>query len=189
MSHGLRSRFVDAGVGRHVSIVVFAVKGERVAEPFGELDTRLPSGGSLEFRRVGVKAADVDDFLLGRPIDVCHLPGAGNPHEKGGEVSVADWLIATDVERFAVAGLGRPGAEKRIGRIVDVHEIAQLRSVAEDLNRLVLECQADEPADESLAVMADQLSRSIDVGEAKGTGPDAEHVVVNEMVGTHQPPC
>ena len=42
--------------------------------------------------------------------------------------------------------------------------------------------QPDEPADEALAVVLDQLARSVDVGEAQRAGADVEDVVVEEVV-------
>ena len=55
---------------------------------------------------------------------------------------------------LAVARVGRAGAQERIDRIVDVDEVAHLRAVAEHLDLAVLEREADEPADEALAVVA-----------------------------------
>ena len=42
--------------------------------------------------------------------------------------------------------------------------------------------QPDEPGDEALAVVLDQLARTVDVGQAQRAGAHAEHVVVHEMV-------
>ena len=43
-------------------------------------------------------------------------------------------LVAADVEDFAVARVGRARAQERVGGIVHVDEVAQLRAVAEDLD-------------------------------------------------------
>jgi hypothetical protein len=62
------------------------------------------------------------------------------------------WLIgvAADVEDLAVARVAGAGAQERVGGVVDVDEVAQLRAVAVDLDRRVLDGQPDEPADEAL---------------------------------------
>ena len=93
-----------------------------------------------------------------------------------------DRLIAADVEHLAVAGVARPGPQKRISGIVDEHEVAALRSIAVDLNRPAFDGQPDEPADEALTIVTDQLTRAVDVREAQRTGADAEDVVVHEVV-------
>src|SRR6185369_17745841 len=95
---------------------------------------------------------------------------------------MADRPVATNVEHLAVAAVAGAGTKKCIGRIVDVDEIAQLRTVAEDLNRLVLERETDEPADEALAIVTNQLPRAVDIGQAQRAGAHAEDVVVDEMV-------
>ncbi len=102
------------------------------------------------------------------------------------------WLIgsiAADVEDLAVARVGRAGAQERRRGIVDVDEVAQLRAVAEDLNLGALDGEADEPADEALPIVPDQLTRAVDVGQAQRAGAHAEDVVVEEMVGTRRPLC
>ena len=75
-----------------------------------------------------------------------------------------------------------PAAQERFDRIVDVDEIADLRAVAEDLDLLVLEHEPDEPADEALAVVPQQLARAVDVGQPQRAGAHAEDVVVDQMV-------
>src|SRR6185437_15361209 len=55
-------------------------------------------------------------------------------------------------------------------------------SVAEDVDLAVLDRQADEPADETLAIVPDQLTRPVDVGEPQRAGADAEHVIVEQVI-------
>ena len=98
------------------------------------------------------------------------------------EIAVRDRLGAADVEHLAVAGVARARPQERIRRVVDEHEVAHLRAVAEDLDFLVLDGQADEPADEALAVVLDQLARAVDVGQPQRAGAHAEDVVVEQMV-------
>ena len=45
-----------------------------------------------------------------------------------------------------------------------------------------LDGETDEPSDEALAVVPDQLARPVHVGESQRAGADAEDVVVEEMV-------
>ena len=98
------------------------------------------------------------------------------------EIAVADRLVAADVEDFAVARVGRARPQERVRGIVDVDEIAQLRAVAEDLDLAALDREPDEPADEALAVVPDQLARAVDVGQPQRAGADAEDVVVEQVV-------
>ena len=95
---------------------------------------------------------------------------------------MTDRLVAADVEHFAVAGVGCPRPQERLRGIVHVDEIAQLRAVAENLDLAPFDSQADEPPDEALAVVLDQLARAIHVGEAQRRGADAEHIVVEQVV-------
>ena len=95
---------------------------------------------------------------------------------------MADRAIAADVEHFPVARIARPGAKKRVGDVVYVHEVAQLGAVAVDLDRLVLDREPDEPRDEPLATVFDQLPRAVDVRQAKRARAHAEDVVVQQVV-------
>src|SRR5258708_6385293 len=95
---------------------------------------------------------------------------------------MAHGLVAADVEYLAVAGVARARPQERVRRIVDEDEVAQLRAVAVDLDRPILDGETDEPADESLAVVADQLARAVDVGQAERAATDPEHVVVDQVV-------
>ena len=74
------------------------------------------------------------------------------------------------------------GPQERVGGIVDVDEVAQLRAVAEDLDLASLDREPDEPADEALAVVLDQLPRAVDVGQPQRGGAHAEDVVVEQVV-------
>ena len=62
--------------------------------------------------------------------------------EQRDQVAMADRLVAADVEHFAVAGVGRARPQERVGGIVDVDEVAQLRAVAEDLDLAALDAPA-----------------------------------------------
>ncbi len=98
------------------------------------------------------------------------------------EIAMARSARAADVEHLAVARVGRARPQERVDDVVDVDEVAHLRAVAEDLDLLSLERQPDEPADEALAVVPDQLPRAVDVGQPQRAGADAEHVVVDDVV-------
>ena len=95
---------------------------------------------------------------------------------------MADWFVAADVVRLAVAPVAGARPQECVSRVIHVDKVANLRTVAVDLNGPSLERQTDEPPDESLAVVADQLPRAVDIREAKRAGADAEHVVVDQMV-------
>mgnify|MGYP003693856247 CR=1 FL=1 len=95
---------------------------------------------------------------------------------------MADRLVAADVEHLAVARVRGARPQERVGGIVHVHEVAQLRAVAEDLNLAAFDREPDEPADEALAVVLDQLPRTVDVGQPERAGADVEDVVVEQMV-------
>ena len=95
---------------------------------------------------------------------------------------MADRLETTNVERFAVGRVAGARTQERIHRVVDVDEVTKLRAVAEDLDFLVLEHEADEPGNETLAAVFQQLPRTVDVGQAQRGGAHAEHVVVDQMV-------
>ncbi len=105
------------------------------------------------------------------------------------EITVAHGLVAADVEHLAVARVRGAGPKERVGGIVDVHEVAKLRTVAEDLNLATLDREPDEPPDEALAAVLHQLARTVDVGQPEGGRAHVEDVVVEQMVGTRPPPC
>ena len=98
------------------------------------------------------------------------------------EIAVRDRLDAADVEHLSVAGVVGARPQERVSRIVDEDEVAELRSVAVDLDLAVLDGETDEPGDESLPVVLQQLARAVHVGQAQRAGADAEHVVVEQMV-------
>src|SRR5207244_4387626 len=104
--------------------------------------------------------------------------GSRDLDEQRREITEADRLIPSDVERSAVARICGTRPKERVRRVVDVDEVAKLRSIAVDLNRFALDREADEPADESLTVVFEKLARTVHVGQPQRTGADAEHVVV-----------
>ena len=59
---------------------------------------------------------------------------AGDADQEVRQIPVADRCIAPDVEDVAVTHVCRAGAQKGIGGVVDIDEIAHLRSIAEDLD-------------------------------------------------------
>ncbi len=114
-----------------------------------------------------------------------HVPdaaGAGDVDQQRHEIFVRNGLRAADVEDLAVAGVGGARPKERIRGIVDVDEIANLGAVAEDLDLVPFQRQADEPADESLAIVPDQLARTVHVGQAQRARPHLEDVVVQQVV-------
>ena len=70
----------------------------------------------------------------------------------------------------------------RVSGIVNVYEVAQLRTIAKDLNLLVLERETYEPGEEALPVVLDQLTGAVHVGQAERTGAHAEDVVVHQVI-------
>src|SRR5688572_7500838 len=95
---------------------------------------------------------------------------------------MGDRLDAADVEYLPVRRVGRASPQERIRRIVDVDEIAQLFAAAVNLNLAVLDRLTDEPADEALAIVLEELPRPVDVGQPQRAGADAEHVVVDQVI-------
>ena len=69
-------------------------------------------------------------------------PDPASVDEELRQFAVADRRVAADVEHAAVADVGRAGAQEGVGGVVDVDEVAQLRSVAEDLNLAALDAPA-----------------------------------------------
>src|SRR5262249_11970610 len=90
--------------------------------------------------------------------------------------------IAANIEDLAVARIVGCASQKGIGGIIHVHEIAELGTVAVNLDDTVFDGEADEPANEPLTVVLDQLTRPVDVGESERAGAHAEDVVVHEVV-------
>ena len=175
---------LGSAAARRRSGQVLAVERDRAAQalradrPAAASPTRL-----AELRRVGVEAADVDPLLFRRPRRRKRTdPVPAISSSSVDQIAVADRLVAADVEHLAVARVGRARPQERIGRIVHVDEVAQLRAVAEDLDLASLDRQADEPADEALAVVLDQLTRAVDVGQPQRAGAHAEDVVVEQVV-------
>ena len=89
---------------------------------------------------------------------------------------------AADVEHLPVRRVIGPRSQECVGGIVHVDEVANLPPVAVDLDLPILDRQTDEPADEPLPIVLEQLARAEDVGEPQRAGADAEHVVVDQVV-------
>src|SRR5262245_13995164 len=106
----------------HVTPIV----GNRSLESFAKANARLPADRLPELGRIGIEASDVDALLLWWPLHECHRTGAGDVQQERDELAVTDWLVAADVEDFAVRGVGGARSQKRISRIVDIHEIPEL---------------------------------------------------------------
>src|SRR5262245_37594014 len=134
-------------------IHVRAVELERAREAVAQRDAWFPSERALQARPVGVEVADVDDLLLRWPLDESISTRSGRRDQQRPEVAMRDWFEPADIEDLAVARVARARAQEGIGRIVNVHEVAHLRAVAIDLDLAVLEREADEPADEALAIV------------------------------------
>src|SRR5204863_5603040 len=115
------------------------------------------------------------------PGDMANASGAGNLDQEGREVRMRNRLASAYVEDLAIHAVRRARAEERIHRVLHVDEITNLRAVPENLNLTAFEGQPDEPADESLAVVFDQLARTVHVRQAERTGREAKHVVVEDV--------
>ena len=75
-----------------------------------------------------------------------------------------------------------PARRNASGGIVDIDEVAQLLPVAEDLDLIALDGQPDEPADEALPIVTEQLTGTVDVGQAQRARAHAEDVVVDQVI-------
>src|SRR5688572_7396877 len=170
------------GLGRSVLTEMRAVERHRTAQAVAEADGRRPARGPLESGRVRIEGSDVDAPLLIGPLNMFERPAARDVDQQGGEVAMSDGLTPADVEDLAVARVAGARAQKRIRRVIHVHEIADLRAVAENLNLAPFDGLADEPADEPLAAVPDELARPVDVGQPQRARADAVHTVVDEMV-------
>ena len=94
------------------------------------------------------------------PRAIGEAPRVPAPARPMSSAASSRWLIGAlpaDVEELPVARIARTRAQERIRRIVHVDEIAHLRTVAVDVDRLVFDGEPDEPADEALTVVTDQL--------------------------------
>src|SRR5437870_2239486 len=158
------------------------VERDRALEAVGQHGRRAPPQRCADSGRVGVTAPDIYRLFLRRPVDVAESTGAGRPDEQRDEVAMRDRFEPAHVERLSVARVRRSRAQKRVCRVVDVHEVAELGAVTVDLNLAVLDCKPDEPGDEALAIVLHRLSWTVYVREPQRTGTDAKDVVVDEVV-------
>src|SRR5688572_2989142 len=111
-----------------------------------------------------------------------HGPGAGDVNQQRHQIFVRHRLRSADVEDLPVAGVRGARAQERICRIVDVYEVPNLCAIAENLDLSPLEREAYEPSDEPLAIVLDELTRPVHVGEAERARTHLEHVVIEQMV-------
>src|SRR5882724_7112078 len=145
MESGACSWLASSGFRVDVLRPVRPVERDRLEQALAKLDGGRPAGRVFEFARVGVETADIDRLLIRRPLHVLDAAGSGDLDQKRRELAMADGPLAADVEHFAVARFTGARPQERVSRVVDVDEVAQLRAVAEDLNRPVLDGEADEP--------------------------------------------
>ena len=106
---------------------------------------------------------------------------AGRFDEQLGHVAQTDRLDAADVEHLAIGRVVGAGDQKGIDRIVDVGEVAQLRSIAKDRDVLAVHGLTNEP-ERRLAIVSDQHAWAVGIGQAQDAGLDAVHVVVEHVV-------
>ena len=124
-----------------------------------------PSGLRI-LRDVGVEVADVDALALGREgHERAGAPARDLDQQLAPARASETGRSSPEVEDLPVRGVARPRAQERVHHVVDVVEVALLRPVAEDLDLLAERGLAHEPADEALAVVADELARAVGVGE------------------------
>src|SRR5687767_12085765 len=161
---------------------VGAVELNRALESLAQRRGRPPSEYLLDTRRIGVEVADIDRLLFRRPFDETVAATAGHRDEQLDEIAMRDRFDSADVQHLPVRGVARSGTQECIGRVVHVDEITQLRPVTIDLDLAILDGEPDEPRDETLAIVLDQLSWPVDVRESQRACAYAEHVVVQEVV-------
>src|SRR6185503_13207966 len=162
---------------------VLAVVIDGAAEPVPQRHLGLPAERLPDLGRIRVEVSDVDLLAVG-----------GEGHEAIGaassrqldqhlrDVDEGDGGLAAEVEDLAVRRLHRARPQQRVHHVVHVVEVALLLAVPEELDLLAAHRLPDEPADESLAVVLDELARSVGVGEAQRGAADAVHGVVDEVV-------
>src|SRR3954469_16939822 len=132
---------------------MLSIVPNRVSQPVAQRHARGPTDDLPEARRIRVKAADVDRFLVGGPRYVPDAATAGHVDQQPRQVGVGRRLVAADVEDLTVDGVRRACPEERVHSVLHIDEIPDLRSIAEDLYLAAFERQSDEPADESLAIV------------------------------------
>ena len=91
-------------------------------------------------------------------------------------------MLVPEVQDLPVRGVHRPRPQEGVHHVVHVVEVALLAPVAEDLDLLAERGLADEPADEALPVVPDELAGAVGVGEPQRGGADPVHLVVDEVV-------
>src|ERR1700730_7673983 len=95
---------------------------------------------------------------------------------------MTDRAIAADVEDLAITRIAGARPQECIRGVVDIHEIAQLTTIPVNLNRSTFDREANEPANETLTIVSNQLAGTVHISQAQRAGADAEDVVVDEMV-------
>jgi hypothetical protein len=146
---------------------VVAIEGDRAPETLAKPYRRRPAHRSAELRGIGVEVPDVDPLFLRRPVYVPDAAGACRLDEQRHEIAMAHRFVAADVEDFSIAGARGSRAQERVSGVVHVHEVPKLRSVAEDRDLAALYSEPNEPADETLTVVLDQLARTVHVRQAQ----------------------
>src|SRR2546427_4821188 len=130
---------------------------------------------------VRVVIADINRFAVAWKGTHVIVTAAVYLDEELGEVLQADDTLTAQVENLAVYILAGRRQEKCLHGVINVCEIAQLRSTP-DLKRFTFQNEPYPEAQKGLASILDTHARSIRVGQTKDTRPNSVHIVVKDVV-------
>src|SRR5688572_28281099 len=94
------------GTRTDIVLQMLAVVGKGAGKAFEQLHLWRPSSLRSEQRRIGVEAADIDRFLVGRPLDEGVAAAAGQLDQQRDQIAMREVLFAADVEGVTVHRIG-----------------------------------------------------------------------------------
>src|SRR2546425_1313246 len=130
---------------------------------------------------VRVVIADINRFAVAWKGTHSIVTAAVYLDEELGEVLQADDTLTAQVENLAVYILAGRRQEECLHGVINVCEIAQLRSTP-NLKRFTFQNEPYPEAQKGLAGILNAHARSIRVGQTKDTRPNSVHIVVKDVV-------
>src|SRR5204863_2409891 len=129
-----------------------------------------------------MEVADVNQLSFRRKRDAPNRARSSQRKKLLSYFSKTNRFLTTQIENLTVACFVCTGKQERFNNIINVIQITALFASTKKVNRSAVDCLANKPGHETLAIVMHQLSWAISISQPKTNSPHTIELMVKQMV-------
>jgi hypothetical protein len=142
---------------------MLAIKCQGSRQSVAQRNLRLPTELRRNQTMIAAITTDIDRFAFAGKFDLLDFAAAVNLHEQFGQLSETDGFGRAEIENLSICSRVPCGQKQCLNHVIDKIELANLRAIAKNTDRLTFDQLLESDSKKGLAFVFHAHARTVSV--------------------------